>query len=894
MVSKNIYLHEYQSFSPYFNLLMLKIHSKYLSRTLWKLISSLLLLLICISASAQSGSRAIKHLSTKDGLSSNEVRKVLQDSYGFIWFATSDGLCRWDGYEFKVFKNYTKESNSLPNYFLLCLEEDTSKNIWIGTNHGGLARYNTQEDRFYRYVSSKEDENSIPGMVVRCVFKDSRQNIWIGSHSGLARYNPESDNFTRFSISGDNSEVSTDIRQIFQITSNELIIQSDAGFFTLNTESNLIKRFELPGSGIDKKVFLQNNPACFDSKGFLWIGSPEGLYSLDVKSGTSKKYLPDAKNSKSINSSNFSVIFEDSRSTIWVGTENRGLNMYNRETDDFTHFEAGLSKNNISNNIISDIYEDKHSTIWISTLEGGVNYFSYRQPMFEHFFHDPFDKNSLSGNRVAAFCEDDSGFIWIGTEDGGLNKYSAKNDSFTRYRLNSEFIAPSILSIEKHAQNQFYIAGLRVGLYNFNSTTAQFSNLMKTSKESEIMLFDADKLEKILSNLLSNALKFTPEGGEVTLAIKKVNSFLEIRVIDTGIGIPESDLSKIFDRFYTVARKGEKKFEGTGIGLTLVKEFTELHKGVVEVKSKESKGTEFIVRIPVIRKDKVSETSGIVEFNQVKSEISDYHSINTDEAEAKQTKTSGKKRRVLLVEDDKELRKFLRNELIDDYEVFESADGMEGWESTLLNNPHLIVSDIMMPRLSGVELCRKIKSDDRTSHIPVVLLTAMHSQENQIEGLETGADDYIFKPFNVAVIKSRITNLLNSREKLSKIFNESQSLDFEHKNHNDRDNKLIQSVIDIVLENITNEKINADFVAGKLHISRSLLYIKIEAITGESVNEFVRNIRLKKSTSLIRNKNISISEVAFAVGFSSQSYFTRCFTRKYGKSPREMQDEQGS
>jgi ligand-binding sensor domain-containing protein len=465
---------------------MLRLNSIYQANTISKLILAIFLLGIGMQSSAQSGRQVLKHLSTKDGLSSNEVRKVLEDSYGFIWFATSDGLCRWDGYEFKVFKNYNNDSNSLPNYFLLCLEEDISKNIWIGTNHGGLTRYNTVEDRFYRYSSIKDDENSIPGMVVRCVFKDSKQNIWIGTHSGLAKYNPESDNFTRFSVSGDNSEIDTDIRQIFQVANNEIIIQSDAGFFKLNIESKILSRYEFNLPGIDEKVFLQNNPACFDSQGNLWIGSPEGLFRLDLVNGNFRKYLPDANKSNCINSVNFSVIFEDSRSNIWIGSENRGLNIYNRESDDFTHLEAGLSKNNISNNIISDIYEDKHSTIWISTLEGGVNYFSFKQAMFEHFYHDPFEDNSLSGNRIAAFCEDDSGFIWIGTEDGGLNKYSAKDNNFTRYRLNSEFIAPSIMSIEKHAQNEFFISGLRVGLYNFNSKTGKFSNLMMRENSSTL------------------------------------------------------------------------------------------------------------------------------------------------------------------------------------------------------------------------------------------------------------------------------------------------------------------------------------------------------------------------------------------------------------------------
>ena len=423
----------------------------------------------------------------------------------------------------------------------------------------------------------------------------------------------------------------------------------------------------------------------------------------------------------------------------------------------------------------------------------------------------------------------------------------------------------------------------------------------ESNLETEIMLFDANKIETIVSNLLSNALKYTAEGGSVTLSIGKVSETgkspeenidrIEIVVKDSGIGIPENETSRVFDRFYTVARKGDKKFEGTGIGLTLVKEFAELHQGTVTLISKESEGSEFRVTIPLNRNSLI--TADAEKDKQAIGKAS-YSCEEIDlliESNSPGKKIPAVKPKILIVEDDKDLRTFLRNELMDKYDVSEASNGQEGLEMALSINPNLIVSDIMMPKINGIDFCRRIKSDERTSHLPVILLTAMHSQENQIEGLETGADDYIFKPFNVALLKTRVNNLLVSRDNLSRKFNESYSLDFEHDTLNDKDKSLIQSVIDIVVENITNEKINADFISRKLLISRSLLYIKIEALTGQSVNEFVRNIRLKKSTSLLLNKKAGISEVAYAVGFSSQSYFTRCFTKKFGISPSEMQEK---
>jgi YesN/AraC family two-component response regulator len=234
---------------------------------------------------------------------------------------------------------------------------------------------------------------------------------------------------------------------------------------------------------------------------------------------------------------------------------------------------------------------------------------------------------------------------------------------------------------------------------------------------------------------------------------------------------------------------------------------------------------------------------------------------------------------------------FLRNELLEEFEVLQAKDGDEGLKIAFFNNPDLIISDVMMQNMDGIEFCRNIKSDERTSHLPVILLTARHSHEKQIEGLNSGADDYLFKPFNLVVLKSRINNLLNSRFELHQKFKNSTSLNFDHEGTDDTDKNLIQTIIDIVLENITNEKINADFIAKRLHISRSLIYIKVEALTGQSVNEFIRNIRLKKATRILLQKNYSITEVAYSVGFSSQSYFTRCFTNQFGKSPSEYAQE---
>ena len=262
-------------------------------------------------------------------------------------------------------------------------------------------------------------------------------------------------------------------------------------------------------------------------------------------------------------------------------------------------------------------------------------------------------------------------------------------------------------------------------------------------------------------------------------------------VKDSGVGIPEKDLAKIFDRFYSVSRSGLGKYEGTGIGLTLVKELTELHQGEISVKSKEFEGSEFSVKIPIIEYKTGGNKS---RSNMKRRKARRKKSVRLSDAIDRiiEGKPASGKRKILIVEDDKDLSFFLRNELLEDFDVIQAKDGEEGLKMAFLNNPDLIISDVMMPNMDGIEFCKNIKSDERTSHLPVILLTARHSQEKQIEGLNSGADDYIFKPFNRVVLKTRINNLLNSRFELHQKFKNSTSLNFDHEGTDDADKKLIQ------------------------------------------------------------------------------------------------------
>lgn len=1353
----------------------------------------LFLLLVHNNLYGQVSNFNIANLTTEDGLSNNHVTAVLEDSKGFIWIATADGLNKWNGYEFEVFKKENDNPNSLPGNFILNLAEDRAKNIWIGTNNAGLVKYNVSEEKFYRYGTIAGDENSLPGNIIRCITVDDQNNIWVGTNYGIAKYDPVQDNFKRFQFpEGMSLRSSVDIRRIIQIDDESLIIQNGLGLFTLNLKNELIQKMGYEFPAYNEQLFTQNEPICLDSHHNVWVGTTEALIKYNTKTREVKKYRHDDKDKNSISSTTFSFIFEDSGQNIWIGTSNRGVNRYNPETDDFTVIQEDTYKgNSLTNNIITNIYEDSNSNIWFATQEGGVNYFNYKAEQFEYFVYNHLDPGSVSSNKIGSLYEDAEGNIWVGTKDGGLNKFIRKKKSFERYFINTAFVSPSILAIEYQVDNSLFVTGWEMGLYAFNTISGESTNLMsgveidnrplsinikgmkmdskgnvwlatheksgmlvydpllekfynaadpgpydkdllsiayavsivedskkrlwivsyaglymydsvlhalnhvpsnpntlssdynfdlfedsagniwvgnangldkiveqdgklvveryndihqlptnikgilednsgnlwlssnreitkfnpksgkikqyaitnempnqefyersrlksangemyfggingflrfhpdslqeseiipkvhivdfqlfnksqkvnaenspltKTISEtkeinlsynqsvltfefvglnfnpyrqleyaymmegfdnqwyfvgekrfatytnlppgsynfrvqlvennilqdggasinlnisppiwktkgayllyvilialilyffrksilyraqlknelkleklerknimetnlmklrfftnvshefrtpltlikapieklvqtagqldkeeqkyqfeliesntnkllnlvnqlmdyrkleagslvlepsqgdivefcrkewavfcvlaekahitydfhseikSQIMTFDADKLDKIISNLLSNAFKNTNEHGHISLRLEReyadqeeTHGFINLIVKDDGVGIPQNDLPQLFQRFYSVRRRENSEIKDTGIGLALSKELAELHGGEISVESTRGAGAIFKLRLPFEHHDDKSGNIHIEADKAMKMDKSDKQIETKVFGQVKSEKD-----KILIVEDDDDLRLFLQKEFLASFDVVLAKDGEEGLNKAFSDAPNIIISDVTMPNMDGFEFCKNIKSDERTSHIPLILLTARHSQEKQLEGLESGADDYVTKPFNFELLRTRINNLLSSRQELMNKFKNSTGLTFDAENVEGNDRNLIQSIIDIVLENIEEEKINADFIAERVNMSRSLVYLKIEALTGQSVNEFVRNIRLKKSIQLLRDNTMNITEVAYAVGFSSQSYFTRSFVKQFGVSPKKF------
>ena len=436
---------------------------------------------------------------------------------------------------------------------------------------------------------------------------------------------------------------------------------------------------------------------------------------------------------------------------------------------------------------------------------------------------------------------------------------------------------------------------LRLSDFNLTESMKQWIMLFSASAQKKhiaismdapdtIMLrADQDKIERICYNLLSNALKYTSEGGEISLMAKEENGRVMISVADNGCGISSDELPYIFDRFYQAKNAGR----GTGIGLAIVKAFTELHHGEVSATSIEGKGSTFTIHIPVRQKGEVT--------NQPTEKIEQLVEPSSAEEVPNQARHIDEliqpyqtdKPEVLIIDDNIDIRTYLRSVLSEKYNVSEAADGKVGLELARKIVPDIVLSDIMMPVMDGLAFCQQLKTDKAISHIPVILLTARSLDEQRAEGYEHGADAYLSKPFSLRLLLSRIDNLIESRKKLNQTWSKGVEDDEIGNISNEIDKSFLKQLRKIIQENLANSDLSVEQIGDEIGLSRVQLYRKVKALTGYSPVEIVRKARLTRARHLLQTTERTVSEVAYAVGFSTPSYFSKCYKDEFGENPKK-------
>lgn len=400
--------------------------------------------------------------------------------------------------------------------------------------------------------------------------------------------------------------------------------------------------------------------------------------------------------------------------------------------------------------------------------------------------------------------------------------------------------------------------------------------------------YDTKQMEKVINNLLSNALKHTKEGDSVSISIRQINDEAVIEVADTGTGIHAQDIDKIFDSFYQADEAEVLSYAGTGIGLSLTKGIIELHHGSIEVSSVPGKGTAFKIRLKLgkdhFKANEINETGE--EAIPIPPMISPEPELNIEEVKFEDDMVRNIGAKILIVEDNDALREMLAGVFEPFYEVVTAADGEEGLEKVKAELPNIVLSDVLMPKMSGTELCKRIKDDIETCHIPVVLLTARTAIEHNLEGLRIGADDYITKPFNTSVLVTRCNNLVNSRIILQEKFSKQPQVTPQMLATNALDKALLDKAMSIIERSFDEPEFNMNIFAREMGMSRTNLFAKIKAITGQTPNDFISNVRLKKAAVLLRNNpELNITEISERLGFNTPKYFGKCFKDQYHISP---------
>lgn len=450
-------------------------------------------------------------------------------------------------------------------------------------------------------------------------------------------------------------------------------------------------------------------------------------------------------------------------------------------------------------------------------------------------------------------------------ENGKLKLYPGRHDLKQQFSEWNESFAE--VSAKKHIN------------FEFNVLT----------DESFIMSFDLEKMERIYFNLMSNALKFTPQKGTVSITLncehRSHDTFALISISNSGKGIAVEDIVNIFERFY----QADSRIAGSGIGLALVKALVELHHGTIEVSSNHADRTTFTLSIPFIQTadecmpETADETATDAERYDTTDEL-------PEETFLDDTPVKGENS-VLIVDDNAGIRLYIKTMLQNQYSVLEAKDGNEGIRKAIRYVPDIIVSDVMMPNTDGIELCRRLKDELSTSHIPIILLTACSLDEQRITGFESGADGYISKPFNSKVLEVSIRNLIENRKRLKDAFGDSPATDDNKNLPVDADRSFISRLRSLIEENITDSELNVEELGQNMGLSRTQLYRKVKSLTNYSPNEFLKIIRLKKSCTLLSSSELNITEVAYSVGFTSPSYFAKCFKEYYNESPSDYQKQ---
>ncbi|SEW46833.1 Signal transduction histidine kinase [Chitinophaga sp. YR573] len=857
------------------------------------------------------------HYKNKPGaLPFYSVSAILQDRKGNLWIGTDAGIVIFEkDKSTPVFYQHTNDKNSLSNNSITCLLEDSKGRIWIGSREG-LNLFNEQTKKFKIFTT----EDGLPDNLIFDILEDNHHTLWLSIPNGLCNVIPkqkeDSAGFVIVSYDEMNNLQKREFNEnaSLKTRAGELIFGGPSGFNIIDPDKiqnpvyhpkivftglQILNRDVEPGKLINNRVLLQQplsklkgidlkyqeNDFSIEFASLDFVHSAHDKYAYMLEGFNSEWLYTDGNQRKAtytnINPGHY--IFKVkvlNRDGSWSDVKNLRIRieppfwlspiayiiyaliaaglflLARRITLDRIHmrFEVQQQRREV---------ERTHAMEQLKT-----NFFTN----VSHEFRTPLSLIITPLDRIIKQTADEDQKKQLNLVHRNakrlLNLVNQLLD-FRKIEVQGIKLCPSIGDI---------VAFSRDISYSFvdivEKKKIQFS--FSANIENLEIYFDKDKVEKILFNLLSNAFKYTHDNGMVDVNLTysdEGDGTLAIAVKDTGIGIPADQQEQIFERFFQTDVPESMMNQGSGIGLAITKEFVKLHNGIITVKSEPDKGACFTVLLPA---KKIYEYSAGTALTLPQTEMI-----------SEESEKSGKKKTIMIVEDNEDLRFYLKDSLKEEYYIEEATNGKEGWEKIKLLNPDLVVSDVMMPVMDGVELVRKIKTETLTAHIPIILLTAMGSEEKQLEGLKAGANDYITKPFTFEILASRIRNLLVQQKLLQKRFQKQIEVNPGEVTITPVDEKFLKQALDAVEKEIDNSDFSVEDLSREMCMSRVTLYRKILSLTGRSPHDFIRSIRLKRAAQLLEKSGMSIAEIAYQVGFNDPKVFTKSFKEEFKITPSQ-------
>ncbi|GJM33564.1 MAG: hybrid sensor histidine kinase/response regulator [Saprospiraceae bacterium] len=849
---------------------------------------------------------------------------ICLDQQGTFWIGTQQGILKFDPkrHSFKLFQSDSKNPHSLSNDLVQDIVEDPKnpdRFLWIGTTGGGLNRFDIQQETF-TYFSEKD---GLPDMVVYAILPDQEGNLWLSTNKGLSLFNPENQSFRNFDEGDGLQDIEFNSRAHHKSEDGELFFGGISGFnafypqdvlySNLNPPAIVITDLKISNKSVRKK---EGHPAlkkAIEYADEVVLSYQDKTFSFEF---AVLNYTASSKNSYAYKMYGFDEDWQQ------AGT-NRSATYTNLDPGEYTFQVKGANSDGIWNEegiaIKVFILPPWWRTTWAYALYLGLAflliYLFRRNERRQQKLKYNLNLEKIEAEKLKEIDQLKSRFytnithefrtpltVILGIADqlGGNSKLTLKESAQLIRRngknllgLINQLLALSKLesnSIKLNLQQADIVPFLRYVTESFQ-TYANSKNLQLrffTLKEKLVMDYDPAQLRQILTNLLSNAFKFTPSEGVIEVRLTQHEDNCQIAVRDTGIGIAAENLPFIFDRFYQTASPNSgantREGEGSGIGLAHTQELVKLMKGKIEVESILEQGTKITVSLPICNDAPLWSTS-FEEFQPANTPMEHFPLVMDEGHLAKKKKPLSKNEErpiLLIIEDNADVVTYLKTCLQGLYQIEVAYNGSIGTEKALASIPDLIISDVMMPGKDGFEVCDTLKKDERTSHIPIILLTAKADAASKLEGLKSGADAYLAKPFDREELLVRLEKLIELRKRIKARF---ANILTDDKNDFPLEDSFLSKVKNIVAENSADEDFDLMQLCRAIGMSRSQLFRKMKALIGESPSHFIRSYRLQQGRKLLENTNLTISEITFRVGFKDATHFSKAFQEEFGITP---------